>query len=116
MTCTQHMSPKEIASLYNELRSLTEDVKNYYGYHTILTITDSVLLFVSNVTALTLNYTNKVDLILFQNKMFLIYCILKLIFLILIVRETHNTVEEVSEFLSLRSKHGIKFIYTIYCK
>lgn len=98
MTCTQRMSPKEIASLYNELRSLTEDVKNYYAYHAILTITDSVLLFVSNVTALTLNYTNKIDLTLFQNKMFLIYCILKLIFLILIVRETHNTVKEVSDF------------------
>lgn len=99
MTCTQRMSPKEIASLYNELRNLTEDVKNYYAYHAILTITDSVLLFVSNVTALTLNYTNEIDLTLVHNKMFLIYCILKLIFLILIVRETHNTVEEVSDFI-----------------
>jgi len=93
---SQQLLPKEIAGLYSELRSLTEEVKTYFAYHAILTVMDSVLIFVSCVTVLTLNYTSKLESTLFYNELIFIYCIFKLLFLYLIVRETHNTVQEVS--------------------
>lgn len=90
------MYTKEIANLYNELRNLTEDVKSYYAYHAIVTIVEILLIFISCVTSLTINYTDKVDFMLFHNILFFIYCNFKLLFLFFIVRETHNTVQEVS--------------------
>lgn len=95
------MNPKEIASLYNELRQLTEEVKNYYAFHAILTIMDFVIIFVLCVTSLTFNYTYKIQSMLLYNKLMFVYCILKLLFLFFIVRETHNTVQEVSDFVLL---------------
>lgn len=95
------MFPKEIANLFNELRRLTEDVKIYYAYHAILIIIDSVLIFISCATALTFNYTNNIHLTFLHNKLFLVYCIFKLIFLFILIREAHNTVQEVSKLYAI---------------
>ncbi|VVC30892.1 7TM chemoreceptor [Cinara cedri] len=95
--CPQLMYPNEITSLYNELRLLTEEVKNYYALHAILVITDSVLIFTACVTAMTLNYTNKSSKSLFADNLFLIYCLSKLLFVFFIVRETHNTMQEANK-------------------
>lgn len=96
---TKFMYPKEIDSLFIELRRLTAAVKSYYACHVILIIVESVLLFVSNVTKLTFNYTNHANTALYYNKLSLLYCILKMIFLYFVVQETHNTVEEVNIYL-----------------
>lgn len=111
MTCTTRMHPKEIASLYNELRQLTEEVKNYYAFHAILTIMDFVIIFVLCVTSLTFNYTYKIQSMLLYNKLMFVYCILKLLFLFFIVRETHNTVQEVSDFVCLISFYFKPILY-----
>lgn len=95
------MFPKEITNLYNELRTLTDEVKNYYAYHAVLIIIDSILIFISSVTALTLDYTNEIAFSFFHNKLFLIYCVFKMLFLFFIVRETHDTVQEVSAVTSV---------------
>lgn len=108
------MFPKEITNLYNELRHLTEEVKNYYAYHAVLTIIDSILIFISSATALTLDYRNEIDMSFFHNKLFLIYCVFKMLFLFFIVRETHHTAQEVSADSStlLFSIHNL-FYYNI---
>lgn len=90
------MLPKETANMYIELRDLTEKVKHYYAYHVILIILDSVLVFVLCVTSLTMNYTFKIKSTLLYNELLFVYCILKLLFLFFIVRETHDTVQQVS--------------------
>lgn len=92
------MYPNEITSLYNELRGLTEQVKSYYALPTIIVVTDSVLIFIMCVTTLTLNYTNKLNASLFHDHLLLIYCLSKLLFVFFIVREAHNTMQEVRIF------------------
>lgn len=89
------MYPKEIVNIFNELRYLTDDVKIFYSYHAILIIIDTILICVSCVTALILNYTNNINLTLFHSNLFSVYCIFKLLFLFLFIREIHITVQEV---------------------
>lgn len=93
--------PNKIQKMFNELRYLTEEIKTYYAIYTILIIFESVLLFVSSVTKLTINYTNGLEMKLLCNNFFIIYCILKMIFLFFIVHEAHNTVQEVSKVFFL---------------
>lgn len=96
MACSRLLYPNEIASLYKELRCLTEEMNNYYGCHIILATIDSVLIFVSCTTALTLDYTNGVQLTFSHNNLFIFYCIFKLLFLYFVVQEIHETICEVS--------------------
>lgn len=107
------MFPKEIIKLYNELRNLTEEVKNYYAYHAMLTIFYSILIFISNVTALTLDYTNEMKLSISHNFLFLVYCVLKMSFLFFIVRETHKTVQEVITYPTVSRQFAFQHYYYI---
>ncbi|XP_022180040.1 uncharacterized protein LOC111040424 [Myzus persicae] len=86
--------PTEIHNLFIKLRNLTEEVKTYYGFHALFIIIESVLLIASNVTKLAFNYTNNIDTLFAYNKLLLIFCILKMIFIFFIVREAHNTIKE----------------------
>jgi len=88
--------PTEVHNLFIELRNLTEEVKTYYAYYALLIIIESVLLIASNVTKLIFNYTNHIDTVLSYNELLLIFYILKMIFIFFIVREAHNTIQEVS--------------------
>jgi hypothetical protein len=92
------MFTKGITNLYNELRNLTEKVKNYYVYHAMLIIFDSIIIFISNVTILTLNYTNEIDSSIYHSNLFMVYCFLKMLLLFFIVRETQKTVQEVIDY------------------
>lgn len=92
----KYVYPKEVNSLFVELRSLTEEVKSHYAYHTIIIIIESILILISSATALTINFLNKSDMPLIDNEYFIGQCFLRLLFLFFVVRETHNTVLEVS--------------------
>lgn len=98
---TKYIHPKEINSLFIELRGLTEDVKLHYAHHAMLIITESVLILVSSVTTLTVNYLNNLDTTFIHNGYFIGHCSLRLLFLYYVVRETHNTIHEVSAFYEL---------------
>lgn len=84
--------------MFIKLRYLTEEIKTHYANHTILIIVESVLLLVSCLTKLTINYTNGFETEFSYNKLLLIFNILKFMFLFFIVKEAHNTVQEVSIF------------------
>jgi len=88
--------PTEVHYLFIKLRNLTEEVKTYYAFHALLIIIESVLLIASSVTKLVFNYTNYIDTVFVYNKLLLVFCILKMIFILFIVREAHNTIQEVS--------------------
>lgn len=102
-TTAKCLYPNEVHNLFIELRNLTEEIKTYYAYHAILIIIESVLMIVSNITKLTFKYTNSIDKDLTYNKLILIFCILKMIFIFFIVREAHNTIQEVSSIFRLLS-------------
>lgn len=88
--------PREIANLFNELRHLTEEVNSYYVFHVLLLVIEIELIFISGVTSSIMRYVNIVNLTFFHNKLFLIYCVLKLLFLFVLVRETHKAKQQVS--------------------
>lgn len=92
----KYMYPKEVVGLFVELRDLAEDVKSNYAYHIIIIIIESILVLISSVTALTINCLNKSDIPFIDNEYFIGQCLLRLLFLFFVVRETHNTVLEVS--------------------
>lgn len=91
----KYIYPKEIINLFIELRGLTEEVKSYFACHTIIIIIESVLILVLDVTTLTINYLNELDIIFDHNAYFIGQCSLRLLFLFYVVRETNNTVLEV---------------------
>lgn len=95
-TTTKCFFPTEVHNVFIELRNLTEEVKTYYAFHALLIIIESVLLIASNVTKLVFNYTNNIDTGLTYNRLILIFCILKMQFVFFLVREAHNTIQEVS--------------------
>lgn len=93
---TKYIHPKEINSLFTELRGLTEEVKVYYAYHAVLIIIESVMILVSTVTTLTVNLLNELDTDIVRNGYFMGHCFLRFLFLFFVVRETHTTSLEVS--------------------
>ncbi|XP_060869165.1 uncharacterized protein LOC132943984 [Metopolophium dirhodum] len=93
-TTEKCLYPTEVHYLFIKLRNLTEEVKSYYAFHALLIIIESVLLIASNVTKLAFNYTNNIDTAFVYNKLLLVFCILKMIFIFFIVREAHNTIQE----------------------
>lgn len=107
--------PNELDNLFVELWNLTEEIKIYYAYHTVLLIIESVLLFVSSLTKLTFIYTSNLDEALLNNKLYLIYCILKMIFLFFIVQEAHNTIQEVSNTLFINF-YSIKLLLFMFIR
>jgi len=86
----------EVNRLYVKLHGLTEDVKTYYAYHAVLIVVESVIILISSVTTLTINFLNKLDTRFVHNGYFVGHCALRLLFLFCVVRETHSTVLEVS--------------------
>jgi len=100
-TAIIHLYPKEIDNIFIELRHLMEKIKAHYANHTILIIIESVLLLISGLTKLTINYTRNFEITFSYNLLFSIYNILKFIFLIFMVKEAHNTIEEVSIYFSI---------------
>lgn len=92
---TRRMRPKEIANMYMELRNLTEEVKSYYACHVILIILDTVFGLVLCVTLLTMDYYTVRTKSSYHQLEF-VHVVLKMLFLFFVVRETHNTVQEVS--------------------
>lgn len=103
-SCIGCMYPSEIDSMFIKLRDLTEDVKTYYAYHAVLIVIESVIILVSSATALTINYQNKLETRFIHNGYFVGHCMLRLLFLYYVVRETHNTVLEVSIVISNKIK------------
>lgn len=95
-TTGKYFYPTEVHYLFIKLRNLTEEVKTHYAFHALLIIIESVLLIFSNVTKLVFNYTNNVDTVFVFDKLLLVFYILKMIFIFFIVREAHNTIQEVS--------------------
>ncbi|XP_050056957.1 uncharacterized protein LOC126550083 [Aphis gossypii] len=91
---TKYIHPKELNKLFTELRELTEEVKIYYAYHAILIIIETVIILVSSVTSLTVNYLNELDTEFVHNGYFIGHCTLRFIFLFYLVRETHKTILE----------------------
>jgi len=100
-TTIKNLYPKEIDSLFIELRHLMEKIKAHYANLTILIIVESVLLLVSGLTKLTINYTRNFEITFSYNLLFSIYNILKFIFLIFMVKEAHDTIEEASIYFSI---------------
>ncbi|VVC30891.1 7TM chemoreceptor [Cinara cedri] len=68
---------------------------------TLYTRLHSILICITCVTTLTLNYTNRITLSLLHNQLLFIYCLSKLLFLFFIVRETHNTIKETNKTVSI---------------
>jgi hypothetical protein len=87
------MYPKELVNLFVQLRGLTNEVKIYYTYHAMLVIVESVLILITNVTALTVGYINGMQV---DNVHLIGHTSMRLLFLFYVVRETHNTKLEVS--------------------
>lgn len=85
--------PDELVGLFTRLRGLTEDVKTCYAYHAMLITVESVLILITNVTALTTSYINGVES---KNIHLIGHSLMRLLFLFYVVRETHNTKLEVS--------------------
>jgi len=95
-TTTKYFYPTEVHNVFIELRNLTEEVKTYYAFHALLIIMESVLLIASIVTKLVANYTNSISTELTYSRFILLFFILKMHFVFFLVREAHNTIQEVS--------------------
>jgi len=110
---TKYIYPKEINSLFTELRGLTEDVKDYYAYHAVLIIIESVIILVSTVTTLTVNFLNELDTDFIRNGYFMGHCSLRFFFLFFVVRETHKTILEVRIIQLVPILNKINYHYRI---
>uniref|UniRef100_A0A2S2NEQ4 Gustatory receptor n=1 Tax=Schizaphis graminum TaxID=13262 RepID=A0A2S2NEQ4_SCHGA len=91
---TKYIHPKEMNNLFTELRELTEEVKTYYAYHAIIIIIETVIILVSSVTSLTVNYLSELDTKFVDNGYFIGHCFLRFLLLFFLVRETHYTTLE----------------------
>jgi len=107
---TQYMYPKEINSMFIELRGLTEEVKTDYAYHAMLFIVETVLILISCATMLTVNYLNELNTTFTYNGYFMGHCSLRLLFLFFVVRETHNATLEVSAIINEKRTTAVGFI------
>ncbi|KAF0762665.1 Uncharacterized protein FWK35_00015866, partial [Aphis craccivora] len=121
-TTTKCFYPTEVHNVFIELRNLSEEVKTYYAFHTILIVIDSVLLIASNVTKLVFNYTHNSTGIEY-NRFILIFGILKMQFVFFLIREAHNTIQEskktvliAHDILHITTNTGIiKEVFVLSC-
>lgn len=111
---TKYIYPKEMNNMFTELRELTEEVKTYYAYHAIIIIIETVIILVSSVTSLTVNYLNELDTEFIHNGYFIGHCSLRFLLLFYLVRETHYTILEVSTLHFVPSLYKINYSFTLY--
>lgn len=92
---TKYMHPRDLNHLFIELRGITEEIKSFYAYHSMLLIIESIMILVSGVTTITINHL-QLNAKFVHSEYFVVHCVLRLLFLFFVVRETHCTTCEAS--------------------
>ncbi|XP_050424271.1 uncharacterized protein LOC126835618 isoform X1 [Adelges cooleyi] len=88
---TKCIYPREADRLFNKLRCLAKEVKSYYATQIFFLVVETVAILISNVTTVSFHivYSNKIPI---QFHFIIVtYCLFRLIFLISVVKETHET-------------------------